>query len=51
MHHYLWAERQGGDEETLDAGVFRETYLSLGGKGRVVLPEIGRPIELRGGSL
>jgi len=49
MHHYLWAERMGGDEETLDAQVFQETYLGLGGRGRVVLPQVAAEIELRRG--
>jgi L-ascorbate metabolism protein UlaG (beta-lactamase superfamily) len=46
MHHYLWAQRVGGDEATLDPQVFAETYARLDGKGRVVLPEVGREIEL-----
>jgi L-ascorbate 6-phosphate lactonase len=50
MHHYLWAERQGGDEETLDARVFQETYLRLGGAGQVVLPRVAGEMELRGGA-
>jgi L-ascorbate 6-phosphate lactonase len=46
MHHYLWATNTAGDEATLDPAVFAETYRKLGGSGRVVIPEIGMPIEI-----
>ncbi len=50
IHHYLWATNTAGDEATLDPTVFAETYGRLGGRGRVVIPEIGQPIPLTRGS-
>jgi L-ascorbate 6-phosphate lactonase len=44
MHHYLWAKNPPA--ATLDPRLFADTYRKLGGTGRVVIPEVGREIEL-----
>jgi L-ascorbate 6-phosphate lactonase len=46
IHHFLWATNSGSAEETLDPTLFRETYLRLGGTGRVVLPKVGEEIRI-----
>lgn len=46
MHHYLWAVNTAGDEATLDPALFAETYRKLGGRGEVLIPRIGEPIDL-----
>ena len=38
MHHRLWAENPDGG--TLDPRLFAETYRALGGRGRVVAPDL-----------
>jgi L-ascorbate 6-phosphate lactonase len=45
IHHILWAGGATDDEATLDPALFAETYCKLGGTGRVVIPEIGAPID------
>lgn len=39
-HHLLW-DRPPSAEETLDPGLFAETYTRLGGRGRVLIPTVG----------
>ena len=46
MHHLLWANNHGANDETLDPQLFADTYTRLGGKGRVVIPQVGGEIEL-----
>lgn len=38
MHHRLWAENP--DDASLDPRLLAETYRALGGRGRVVAPEL-----------
>lgn len=45
IHHFLWAGDTTDEEATLDPELFAETYRKLGGAGRVVIPEIGAPID------
>ncbi len=45
MHHLLWAGNTF-NAATLDPQLFAETYRKLGGRGRVVLPEVGGLIDL-----
>ena len=47
MHHLLWATNPAGDEATLDPQLLKDTYRKLGGTGRVILPVVGEPLELR----
>jgi L-ascorbate metabolism protein UlaG (beta-lactamase superfamily) len=46
MHHYLWENRIGGDEATLDPALLEQTYSRLGGTGRVITPAVGEEIVL-----
>jgi L-ascorbate 6-phosphate lactonase len=46
MHHYLWAGAPD-QEATLDPELFAETYRKLGGAGRVMIPALGAPLDLR----
>ena len=46
MHHLIWAGNPGGAEATLDPQMFAETYRRLGGKGTVVMPEVGKEVAL-----
>jgi L-ascorbate metabolism protein UlaG (beta-lactamase superfamily) len=46
MHHYLWENRIGGDEATLDPALLYQTYSRLGGTGRVITPAVGEEIIL-----
>ena len=47
MHHVLW-DRVPWPEETLAPNLFAQTYKNLGGKGRIVLPEVGEAIVIGG---
>jgi L-ascorbate metabolism protein UlaG (beta-lactamase superfamily) len=47
MHHLLWAGPPASADATLDPALFAQTYARLGGQGRVVLPEVGVPIDLQ----
>jgi L-ascorbate 6-phosphate lactonase len=46
MHHYLWDGKQP-EEETLDPNLLAQTYTRLGGKGKVVIPELAGEIILK----
>ncbi len=46
MHHYLWVTNGSDDEATLDPTVAEETYRHLGGRGRVLIPQIGEEIDI-----
>jgi len=43
MHHYLWDGSAPADA-TLDPQLLVDTYARLGGKGRVILPQLGTEI-------
>jgi L-ascorbate 6-phosphate lactonase len=47
-HHLIWdrPKEKIAACETLDPGLFAETYRRLGGKGAVVIPEVGRGMLL-----
>lgn len=45
-HHLLWAKGTGDPEETLDPGLFEQTYRKLGGAARVVLPVVGAGFQI-----
>jgi len=45
-HHLLWAKERPERWETLDPRLFEETYRRLGGRAEVVLPEVGKEIDL-----
>lgn len=45
MHHVLWADPAPNPEATLDPALFADTYARLGGRGRVVIPAIGVPVD------
>ncbi len=47
MHHLLWEGNPGGPDATLDPQLFADTYRNLGGRGQVVLPQVGELIELQ----
>ena len=44
MHHYLWKSNVASDEATLDPQLLQDTYLKLGGQGRVIIPVVGQEI-------
>jgi hypothetical protein len=46
MHIYLWENRFGGVEATLDPALLEQTYSRLGGTGRVITPAVGEEIVL-----
>lgn len=46
IHHFLWATNSGTAEETLDPTLFKDTYVRLGGPGRVVIPQVGEEIRI-----
>jgi L-ascorbate 6-phosphate lactonase len=46
MHFGLWSDQDYGSGATLDPSVFGSTYESLGGVGRVVIPQVGIPISI-----
>jgi len=46
MHHILWQDFTGGEQETLDPTLFADTYHRLGGTGQVISPAVGEGIEL-----
>jgi L-ascorbate 6-phosphate lactonase len=41
MHHYLWQTVIDDDQATLDPKILENTYLKLGGSGRVIFPTVG----------
>ncbi len=45
IHHLLW-DRNDYEDATLDPNLFAQTSAKLGGKGRVLLPEIGKEIVI-----
>jgi L-ascorbate 6-phosphate lactonase len=49
IHHLLWAGTSVEDANAA-AAVFAATYGNLGGRGAVILPEVGAPIVLRHGT-
>ena len=48
MHHILWKDFTGGEQATLDPGLFADTYHRLGGAGQVKSLAVGEGIELSG---
>ncbi|MEO6906535.1 MAG: MBL fold metallo-hydrolase [Abditibacteriaceae bacterium] len=46
MHHLLWEGYPGGPDATLDPQLFADTYRNLGGRGEVLLPQVGELFEL-----
>jgi len=48
MHHILWKDFTGGEQATLDPGLFVDTYQRLGGTGQVKLLEVGEGVEITG---
>ncbi len=47
MHHLLWEGNPGGPDATLDPQIFADTYRNLGGRGKVMLPQVGELFEVR----
>jgi len=47
IHHILW-DTNPYEDATLDPNLFVDTYQNLGGKGRVVLPQVGEEIVIGG---
>ena len=45
-HHLIWAKDTVDPEETLNPKLFEETYRKLGGKARVILPEVGAGFQI-----
>ena len=45
IHHLLWSDRSNDADETLDPNLFVDTYLSLGGRGTAIIPQVGEELD------